>query len=96
MKKKTFKFLGLRYTFSVSRIKSWKSQIAHFLTHFLIALWDPMFSLGGALFIEARDGEQGHLDPTKEGFNIFPDFFFRVAGVACGYLVSLWGAALKS
>lgn len=79
--KKTFNFFGKPFTFSISRIKSVGDQIFHFCVHFAVAMADPSLSLGGALFIEVRDGEQGHLEPHKEGFNIFADFVFRIAGV---------------
>ena len=85
MKKKTFYIFGTPFTFSLSRVKSWGSQLAHFWIHFAVALASPEFSMGGALFVEVRDGEQGHLETWKEGFNIFPDFLFRTAGVVAGY-----------
>ena len=85
MKKRTFNIFGFKYTVSISGVKSWSEQIAHFVIHFLVGSASLMFSLGGALFIEARDGEQGHLEEWKEGFNIFPDFFFRILGAVAGH-----------
>ena len=85
--KKTFSIFGKPFTVSISRVETWGEQLLHFGIHFVIALANPMFSLGGAFFVEVRDGEQGHLEPWKEGFNIFPDFMFRVGGVVAGYFV---------
>lgn len=84
--KKTFKVFGQALTFSLIRLSSveWIDQLKHFAIHFAFALFHPYFSAGGALFIEVRDGEQGHMDSWREGFNIFPDFLFRAAGVAAG------------
>ncbi len=84
--KKTVIVFGMYFTFSLIRFScvNWVEQLKHFAVHFALALWKPYFSAGGALFIEFRDGEQGHLDSWKEGFNIFPDFLFRVAGVVAG------------
>ena len=84
--KKTFYIFGIPFTFSIGGIKSWGSQLAHFGIHFAVALGDPTLSGGMALAFEVRDGEQGYLDYWKEGFNIFPDFVFRVAGVTAGVL----------
>ena len=90
MWKKTFNIFGSKFTISLSTIKSWKSQLAHFLIHFLLSIFSPMFSLGAAIAIEIRDGEQGHLESWKEGFNIFPDFIFRLVGICIGYFLFEW------
>ena len=87
MRKKTFYVFGKPFTFSFSGVKSWGSQFVHFGIHFAVALASPEFSMGGALFMEVRDGEQGHLEDWKEGFNIFPDFVFRIAGVVAAYFL---------
>ena len=89
MKKHTFDVFGYKFSVSVSRIKSFGSQAAHFGAHFLIAVFYPRVSLGLALGFEVRDGEQGHLENWKEGFNIYPDFLFRMAGVLGGYFARL-------
>ena len=88
MWKKTFNIFGTPFTISLSKIKSWKNQIAHFGTHCLLSILCPMFSLGAAIAIEGRDGEQGHLESWKEGFNIFPDFIFRLGGVFVGFFIN--------
>lgn len=85
--KETYIFFGKLFTFSIDRVKSWGDQMLHFGIHFGIASLNPMFSLGAAVALEVRDGEQGHLEDWKEGFNIFPDFVFRVAGVMAGHLL---------
>ncbi len=85
--KETYIFFGKPFTFSISKIKSWGSQLLHFGIHFGLALLSPMLSLGVAIGIEVRDGEQGHLEDWKEGFNIFPDFVFRIAGVVAGQVL---------
>ncbi|KKL74120.1 hypothetical protein LCGC14_2068070 [marine sediment metagenome] len=84
--KRTYIIFGKPFTLSIDKVKSWGSQLLHFGIHFAIALISPEFSLGGALFIEVRDGEHGHLEEWKEGFNIFPDFVFRVGGVIAAIL----------
>ena len=87
MRKYTFTILGWNFTVSVAEIKSVWSQVAHFGIHFLISLWNPAYSAVIALSFEFRDGEQGHLEPWKEGFNAFPDLFFRSLGVLGGYYI---------
>ncbi len=83
--KKTFKWFGKEFTISITKITSWKEQIAHFLIHAILSgLLAPYFSIGVAIGLEVRDGEHG-----GEGFNIFPDLFFRLLGVFIGYLARI-------
>lgn len=87
MIKKTFYIFGKPFTVSIGGIKHLGRQLVHSGIHFVLALISPAFSLGAAIALETRDGEQGHLEKWKEGFNIFPDFVFRIAGVVTGYFV---------
>ena len=85
MWKHTFDFFGYKFTISVSKLhswKAWKEQISHVIIHFVLALitFSPKVSFGIALGIEIRDGEHGHEEEWKEGFNIFPDLVFRALG----------------
>ncbi len=72
------------FLISICELKSAKTELKHYLIHFTIALvfgWKA--SVGVALGLEVRDGELNKI----EGFNIFPDLFFRILGATIGYVV---------
>ena len=81
--KHTFNLFGYKMTFSKTAF-FFGEAFNHFVIHFLIGLisFEASFFIG--LGIEIRDGEQGHQALYKEGFNLFPDFFFRMIGAYAG------------
>ncbi len=70
------------FCISIRTIRKLTKQLTHVLTHFLIALYRWDVSLAIAFTIEYKDGLV-----VGEGFNIFPDFVFRLLGIALAILV---------
>ncbi len=96
MNKKTFYFLGIK--FSITKFDSWGKQSIHLVIHagvtVAVSFINPMAGLiaglGLALLIEIWDGTKkvNKEGRPSEGFNIFPDFFFRVLGAVLGFLAA--------
>ena len=70
------------FCISIRTIKKIATQLTHLLIHFLIAIYRWDVSLAIAFTIEYKDGLV-----VGEGFNIFPDFVFRLLGIALAILV---------
>lgn len=79
----------IRYCISWSGVEGWFKAIKHSLLHASLCFLDVGFSFGVACTLEYCDGVMKSYDtePRTEGFNIFPDFTFRVVGILLFILI---------